>query len=81
MIYAQYFRGESDNYQTACGMDAIRKMDRRFSRARMLTIARSYGMRTNECLGKGYTAFQLMEGSTYSRSVPLTPIIPLEYDQ
>lgn len=75
MIYAQFFqRSATDKTKIieACGDRAVIVLDGRETRASHNHIA------SVECLKRGYVAWQLMKGDSFTRSSPITDVFRIE---
>lgn len=72
MIYAQFFQPSATNKETlieACGDRSVIILDGRNSKATHNDLART------EAVKRGYSAYQLMSGATFTRSAPIGQII------
>jgi hypothetical protein len=71
MHYVQFFQrsATSDALIEACGDRGVIILDGRCSRDWMNSTA------SDECVRRGYLAWQLYKGETFTRSAPIGPVV------
>jgi len=74
MLYAQFLQRSALNPEViieACGDRAVVILDGRMR----LQTARDIA--SDECAKRGYVAWQLMRGESFTRSIPASPVVHL----
>ena len=71
MIYAEFYNRTPSGFQPACGDRSVIVLDGRNSPATHGQIAAA------ECLKRGYAAWRIFKGESFTRSIPISQLWPI----
>jgi hypothetical protein len=71
MIYAEFYHRTSTGFQAACGDRSVIILDGRTSKAAQGAIAAA------ECRKRGYAAWRIFKGESFTRSAAISQLWPV----